>query len=66
MTADSPGPMAGTATLVTGGTGGIGRATAVGLATRGSGTPALASSVQTSRPELLAVPPAGRVTRAAK
>ena len=36
MTEDSPGPMAGTATLVTGGTGGIGRATAVGLATLGA------------------------------
>jgi len=35
MTEDSPGPMAGTATLVTGGTGGIGRATAVGLAALG-------------------------------
>jgi NAD(P)-dependent dehydrogenase (short-subunit alcohol dehydrogenase family)/MFS family permease len=36
MTEDSPGPMAGTATLVTGGTGGIGRATAVGLAVLGA------------------------------
>jgi NAD(P)-dependent dehydrogenase (short-subunit alcohol dehydrogenase family)/MFS family permease len=36
MTEDSPGPMAGTATLVTGGTGGIGRATAVGLAALGA------------------------------
>ena len=35
MTEDSPGPMAGTVTLVTGGTGGIGRATAVGLAALG-------------------------------
>jgi NAD(P)-dependent dehydrogenase (short-subunit alcohol dehydrogenase family)/MFS family permease len=36
MTEDSSGPMAGTATLVTGGTGGIGRATAVGLAALGA------------------------------
>ncbi len=36
MNEDSPGPMAGTATLVTGGTGGIGRATAVGLAVLGA------------------------------
>jgi retinol dehydrogenase 14 len=36
MAEDSPGPMAGTATLVTGGTGGIGRATAVGLAALGA------------------------------
>ena len=36
MTADSAGPMAGTAILVTGGTGGIGRATAVGLAVLGA------------------------------
>ncbi len=36
MTEDLSGPMAGTATLVTGGTGGIGRATAVGLAALGA------------------------------
>ncbi len=36
MTEDSLGPMAGTATLVTGGTSGIGRATAVGLAVLGA------------------------------
>jgi NAD(P)-dependent dehydrogenase (short-subunit alcohol dehydrogenase family)/MFS family permease len=36
MTEDSSGPMAGTAILVTGGTGGIGRATAVGLAALGA------------------------------
>src|ERR1022692_4930460 len=36
MAEDSSGPMAGTATLVTGGTGGIGSATAVGLAALGA------------------------------
>ncbi len=36
MTEDSLGPMAGTTTLVTGGTSGIGRATAVGLAVLGA------------------------------
>ena len=36
MSEDPPGPMAGTATLVSGGTGGIGRATAVGLAAPGA------------------------------
>ena len=36
MTEDSSGPMAGTAILVTGGTGGIGRATAIGLAALGA------------------------------
>jgi len=36
MTEDSPGPMAGKTALVTGGTGGIGRATALGLAALGA------------------------------